>query len=47
LKDEDAYSILNLSKNASMQEIRERYYILSKIFHPDKQSANLYNEAKE
>lgn len=32
----DYYSILRISKNASQDEIRKSYLLLSKMFHPDK-----------
>lgn len=35
--DEFYYTVLNLPKSASPQEIRDRYKHLSLIFHPDKQ----------
>jgi len=33
----DPYAILNISSNASMEEIQKGYKILSRSFHPDKQ----------
>ncbi|OSD08750.1 DnaJ-domain-containing protein [Trametes coccinea BRFM310] len=39
------YSVLNLPKTASDQEIRERYRQLSIVFHPDKQTDERRKEA--
>ena len=32
----DYYSILEVSEDASLQEIKQSFYILAKQYHPDK-----------
>ena len=42
----EIYEILNVDKNSTQKEIREKYYKLSKVFHPDKQPAHLKDLSK-
>ncbi len=44
MTDTDFYKILNLSKNASNEDIKQSYRKLAKIYHPDK---NKNNDATE
>ena len=48
----DAYAILGLPPNASLQQVKERYRVLSKLFHPDapggyEEAMKLLNRAYE
>lgn len=43
---EHPYELLNLPLNADPKKIKERYYSLSKVFHPDKQSFEMYEYTK-
>lgn len=43
----DPYELLNVSPEASFKEVKERYFQLSRVFHPDKQAAHLYKEARK
>jgi len=36
-KDVDLYSILNATPNFSDDQIRKNYFLLARVFHPDKQ----------
>lgn len=38
-----AYEILGLESNASMEEVKDSYRSLAKLFHPDKQGKNANN----
>lgn len=38
------YEILNVSKNATQQKIKEQFIHLTKMFHPDKKHTDLENE---
>ena len=44
---ENPYELLNLPLNADPKKIKERYYSLSKVFHPDKQSVEMYEQTKK
>ena len=44
---ENPYELLNLPMNADPKKIKERYYALSKVFHPDKQSSEMYDHTKQ
>jgi curved DNA-binding protein CbpA len=39
MNEYNPYLVLGLSEQADISEIKERYRELSKVFHPDKQSA--------
>lgn len=39
---EDPFIILNLDPKSDLKSIRERYFFLSSVFHPDKQSKENY-----
>jgi DnaJ-class molecular chaperone len=41
------YHVLQIDDSATFDEVRERHHMLSKTFHPDKQSNNNYDLAKE
>ncbi|KAF9389291.1 hypothetical protein CPB97_011651 [Podila verticillata] len=43
----DYYAVLNLSKTASEEEIKDSYKRLSRVFHPDKHSDPALKEAAE
>ncbi|KAG0319904.1 hypothetical protein BGZ99_004844 [Dissophora globulifera] len=43
----DYYAVLNLSKNASEEDIKDSYKRLSRIFHPDKHSDPALKQAAE
>lgn len=43
---EDPFEILNISNNCSSSELKDRYYNLSKAFHPDKQPQEYRESAK-
>ena len=44
---ENPYELLNLPINADPKKIKERYYQLSKVFHPDKQPTEMYEYTKQ
>ena len=44
--DYNPYHVLGLSEKADANQIKERYRELSKVFHPDKQTAGNYELAK-
>lgn len=43
---QDHYQILEISRNASAEEIKQAYRRLAKLFHPDKNPGNLLAEEK-
>ncbi|KAI1316026.1 hypothetical protein EDD11_010489 [Mortierella claussenii] len=43
----DYYAVLNVSKKASDQEIKEAYQRMTRVFHPDKHSTALLKEAAD
>lgn len=42
---QNPYDVLNVEKDTPFPKIREQYYELSKIFHPDKQSSQTQSKA--
>ncbi|KAF9433002.1 hypothetical protein BGZ76_010017 [Entomortierella beljakovae] len=47
LKSKDYYAILNVSKKASEEDIREAYDQMTRVFHPDKHSGSKMKETAE
>lgn len=44
---ENPYELLNLPINSDPKKIKERYYSFSRVFHPDKQSFEMYEYTKK
>ena len=42
--NKDYYSILGIDRNASEQDIKNAFRILSKKYHPDKNAGDIYAE---
>lgn len=43
----DPYVLLNVPLDADFKAIKDRYFMYSRVFHPDKQSAGMYLESRE
>jgi curved DNA-binding protein CbpA len=43
----DPYVLLNVPLDADFKAIKDRYFMYSRVFHPDKQSAGVYLESRE
>ena len=41
------FLVLGLDDRSDINQVKERYRELSKVFHPDKQPASNYEEAKK
>jgi curved DNA-binding protein CbpA len=46
-KEQDPYSILNVSQHANLEEIQKSYKLLSRSFHPDKQPPGIRRDAAQ
>jgi len=43
----DPYILLNVPIDADFKAIKDRYFLLSRVFHPDKAPSGMYLESRE